>query len=179
MSQSRQIGILIITWCGLAIRTESASAQFAIRPDYIGAQVQIPYNGPQTAESQAMNAQMQAMRNEVEYRQLMAQLHASEQYEWQQQQFLAAQQQAQWEAQQRAMQEAQWQASRRQVTQQPQRFVPQNGVRFVNNNNNNNNWNSVSTTRGKQTRITLQPVRDRSGNLYLQVLSVVEEDIDE
>ena len=175
MSQVRQVGVVIVALCGIAAGTETASAQFVVRPDYIGANVQIPYYGPQTAESQAMNAQMQAMRSEVEYRQLMAQLRAMEQHEFQQQQFLAAQQEAQWGNWQRAQQESQWQAARVQATQQPQRFVPQNAVRFVN----HNARNPLPTTRGKQTRITLQPVRDRLGNLYLRVVSIVDEDVEE
>lgn len=177
MNQSRWIVSVAIALVGFTVSASPASAQFAIRPDYIGANVQIPYNGPETAESQFLRMRSQNMRYELEYQQAMAQLQAlAQQEQMQQQMYWAAQQQAQlqaqWEAQQRA---EMWRATQSRPSRAPQPTVSRNVVRLAN----NSSGSPVVSTRAKQLRITLQPVRDRAGNLILRVISVVEEDADE
>lgn len=181
MNQSRWIVSVVIAFVGFTVAASPASAQFAIRPDYIGANVQIPYNGPETAESQFLRMRSQNMRYELEYQQAMAQMQALAQHEqMQQQMYWAAQQQAQYQAQLQAQWEAQrqaeqWRAAQSRPSRAPQPSVPRNVMRLAS----NSTGSPVVSTRPKQLRITLQPVRDRSGNLVLRVISVVEEDADE
>lgn len=181
MNQPHGIVSVVIALLAFTVTASPASAQFAIRPDYIGANVQIPYNGPETAESQFLRMRSQNMRYEQEYQQAMAQLQAlAQQEQMQQQMYWAAQQQAQYQAQLQAQWEAQrqaeqWRAAQSRPSRIPQPTVSGNVVRLAN----NSSGSPVVSMRAKQLRITLQPVRDRAGNLVLRVVSVVEEDANE
>lgn len=172
--------------------TGSVSAQFWA-PVPVSAVVQVPYHGPITAESQAMQMEMQAMRQQIEYMQALRQWQAEMAYRnqmmWEQME--AARQQAEWDEYQQSRsqpwgRESGWQTqppvSQVQVSS-PTKMVPQSG-------------NAAATLVGqqlsqqqllnglprpsnppRQVRIMLKPSRSSSGEMVLRVIGIVEEDV--